>query len=340
MGCTKCGSDAKLIDLMFTKLLQEALKDGTLQAGLKSCSNERLEKNTNVVLCDELETAVCTLIQEGRLCINEPATIHWNPETGKLAIGMTNGEVLDTTLGLNDTNTKNKTMSLNGNILELVDTDNKKVSVDLSKYQNDGNTKNASLTLNANNELVLRDSDGAEIKVALGGLKTKLTAGAGLQYNETNGQLSVTPDNTTIKVNAQGKLEVIPQGCKRITDLNDLPFTENGVFCIYGTETAANLPANISSPALSQARGSQTSTVYDWVGYVVRTNGEALVYVTNSGIVWTSNNDTNVSAGSKTPTTGWSIWRRETNAVLPQPTVRVTNAFGDRTLFYGRTTGE
>lgn len=98
MGCTRCGTDTKLIELMFTKLVQEALKDGTLQAGLVDCSEKRLEKNTNVVTCNALEDLVCDLIKNGEICINEPITLHHNAETGELSIGMSNGEVLTTTL--------------------------------------------------------------------------------------------------------------------------------------------------------------------------------------------------------------------------------------------------
>lgn len=340
MGCTRCGTDSKLIELMFNKLMHEALNDGTLQAGLVDCAEKRLEKNTNVLTCAMLEDAVCELFTEGKICINEPVTIHFDPATGKLSLGMKNGEVLETTLNFDDQNTKNSRFELTGNKLKLVDSDGNAVEVDLSKYQNDGNTKNASLTLNARNELVLRDSEGNEVKTALGGLATKIVAGAGINYNAGTGALSVKTDGKTLRTNAQGQLEVIPAGCIAITDLNDLPFTDNGMYCIYGNQNALNLPSRSTGTETHVPRSAtgRTDEGFDWVGYVVRTNTEAIVYVRAENVTWSSMNDGNVAAGAKTPTTGWTTWARVENTAMPSNSIQVTNAFGDRTLFYASAT--
>lgn len=218
MGCTRCGTDTKLIELMFNKLMHEALKDGSLQAGLVDCADKRLEKNNNVLTCEALENAVCELFTDGKICINEPITIHFDPATGKLSLGMSKGEVLETTLDFKDLNTTNTTFELTDNTLILVDSDGNEVTVDLSKYQNDGNTKNSTLTLNAKNELVLQDSEGNEVKTALAGLKTKLTAGQGINYNANTGEVSVDTDGTTVRTNAQGQLEVISSNSIQVTN--------------------------------------------------------------------------------------------------------------------------
>lgn len=102
MGCTRCGPDTKLIELMFTKLVQEALKDGTLQAGLVDCSEKRLEKNTNVVTCNALEDLVCDLIKNGEICINEPEALIYDKDAGKLSLVMSDGSTISTTLGADE----------------------------------------------------------------------------------------------------------------------------------------------------------------------------------------------------------------------------------------------
>lgn len=353
MGCTKCGTDTKLIELMFTKLVQDALKDGTLQGGLNDCNDKRLEKNTNVVTCSGLGDAVCALMTEGKLCINEPVALHFDADKGVLSLGMSDGKVLETTIELPDPP---------DNFLSDVQLDDKGV---ITFTMSEGGTHKVNISgaikaraeMGADGTVTITNQDGTT--VTFKDTDTTYTAGAGLSLSDTT--FSAKTDGTTIRTNSDGQLEVIPPGCTEITDLNDLPFTTDGVHCIWGIFSAKNMPVNMYSNEATQPRGESELKNFDWTGWVVRSERETAVYIEDSGVTWGSTNDTTVAEGSKIPSTGWSVWRRETN--VPNPvtqtlsagkgisiasngainhigSVEVTNAFGDRSLFYAHNAGE
>lgn len=352
MGCTKCGTDTKLIELMFTKLVQDALEKGTLQAGLVDCGDKKLEKNTNVVTCNGLEDAVCALMQEGKLCVNQPVTLHFNPETGVLALGMTDGTVLETAIALPNADKFLSTVALSP-------------AGELTFTMEDGTVHKADVASavkvrvekGADGTVTITNQDGTTVEFK--DTDTKYTAGAGVTLEGTT--FSAKVDGKTLRTNADGQLETIPAGCKEITDLNSLPFTTSGIHCIWGISTAENMPIDIRSTAPTQERGTSTRTGFDWAGWVVRTERETMVYIQDGGDTWMSSNDTQVADGGLIPTTGWTTWRRETNVANPTTqtlsagkgisiastgainhigSVQVTNAFGDRTLYYAHTEGE
>lgn len=95
MGCTSCGTDARLVELMVDKLINEALDDGKIQAGLVSCGDRKLEKNTPVVTCTELRSKVCELIEEGDLCFVTPTAL-------STSVNKENTELTDITLIMSD----------------------------------------------------------------------------------------------------------------------------------------------------------------------------------------------------------------------------------------------
>lgn len=81
MGCTRCGPDTMMMDLVVNKAINEALDTGKLQAGLNSCAGERLRQDDKVVMCSELGDSVCTLIEDGSLCIPKPALLSATRDT-------------------------------------------------------------------------------------------------------------------------------------------------------------------------------------------------------------------------------------------------------------------
>lgn len=353
MGCTKCGTDTKLLELMFTKLVQDALKDGTLQAGLNDCNEKRLEKNTNVVTCSGLGDAVCALMTEGKLCVNEPVTLHFDADKGVLSLGMSDGKVLETTLELPDST---------DNFLSDVQLDDKGV---ITFTMSEGDTHKVDISgaiktraeKGSDGTVTITNQDGTT--VTFKDTDTTYTAGAGLSLSGTT--FSTKTDGKTIRTNADGKLEVIPPGCTEITDLNDLPFTTDGVYCIWGIFSAKNMPVNIYSKDPTQPRGESEPKNFDWTGWVVHSEHETAVYIQDGSNTWSSSNDARTGAGEKVPTEGWTTWRRETNVANPVTqtlsagkglsiasngaidhigSVEVTNAFGDRSLFYAHKAGE
>lgn len=40
MGCTSCGTNPMMVNLLITNAITEAIKDGTLQAGLAKCGDQ------------------------------------------------------------------------------------------------------------------------------------------------------------------------------------------------------------------------------------------------------------------------------------------------------------
>ena len=101
----------------------------------------------------------------------------------------------NSSVGIPDTNTTNTTFELNGNVVELTDSDGTMLSVDLSSFLDDTNTTNSTLVLNGNT-LELTDSSGSMISVDLTSLNDgylKKTPGTTDQY-----QFNFDPDAISI----------------------------------------------------------------------------------------------------------------------------------------------
>lgn len=165
MGCTRCGTDARLIELLLNKFIQDNLKDGTLQAGLKDCFNERLEKNTNVITCHSLEDAICQLQTDGRLCFLTPTALHHDSKKGVLSIIMSDGTTLNTPLEAKSTDTyiaSGRFDAVAGKILlQYNDTAKPNIELDVS-----GLKKGLTVAEGSNGSLIFTRPDGTTISTA------------------------------------------------------------------------------------------------------------------------------------------------------------------------------
>ena len=103
MGCTKCGTDTKLIDLLIQSAIQKMLDEGKLQAGIHDCAETNkdsrgLPRGSKVVLCDQLGKQICALIETGEICFIKPITLDYNRDNGEVTLGLSDGETLTTTI--------------------------------------------------------------------------------------------------------------------------------------------------------------------------------------------------------------------------------------------------
>ena len=106
-----------------------------------------------------------------------------------------NNVTADLTSLLDDTNTTNVSLAMNGNSLELTDSAASTISVDLSQFLDDTNTTNASLSL-ATNTLTLTDSASNSVDVDLSSLDN-----SGLTLADVTANGSVTGDQLLIEDN-------------------------------------------------------------------------------------------------------------------------------------------
>lgn len=132
MGCTRCGTDLKAIQLVVKDLIRQMIDEGKLQEGLVNCQDRRLWRDARVVTCDILGDAVCELITSGEICISKPEALVYDEDTGELKLVMSDGSTLDTTLSLQDTKLKSVTFDGTTKIAKFTLSDNKSFDLDLS----------------------------------------------------------------------------------------------------------------------------------------------------------------------------------------------------------------
>lgn len=352
MGCRRgCDSGVANLELIVKDLIRQMIEDGKLQEGLKDCDGNRLRRDWTVMTCDLLGDAICQLMNDGLLCFTTPTDLVIDDEK-HICILMSDGSRICTRQPLGDTYT-NK-VAINGTVITFTRTDGETYKVDIAKALE---TITATAVQNVNGSYTITGTDGRSITISQAKAVEKPNGTVDITGNDgktvtikqpkasagvtvgNDGTIGVKADNKTLRTNAQGQLEVIPAGCVEITDLNDLPFTDNGMFCIYGNQATLNLPSQPTGAETHVPRSTTARTEgFDWTGYVVRTNSEATVYVRAGNVTWSSMNDGNVAEGAKTPTTGWTNWARVENTAMPSNSIQVTNAFGDRTLFYANAT--
>lgn len=251
MGCTRCGTDARLIELLLNKFIQDNLKDGTLQAGLKDCFNQRLEKNTNVITCHSLEDAICQLQTDGRLCFLTPTALHHDAKKGVLSIIMSDGTTLDTPLDVKSKDTYIASGSFDAVAGKIVltynDTSKPNIELDVSTLK-----KGLTVVKNADGSLVFTRPDGTTVSMdaptpapvfgdSLTTRKGKIEVNEnilpkfGTTIQPVNGKLEVAHDETLF-VKPDGKLSVRNKDCVEVNNLDVLegtPLGKLGMTCFY-----------------------------------------------------------------------------------------------------------
>lgn len=129
-GCRKgCGSGLNNIELIVKDLIRQMIDDGKLQEGLLDCNNQRIWREGRVVTCDILAAAVCQLVDDGVLCLKEIDALTYDEATHTLSILFNDGTKKSTTLPISDT--KVKSVELDGTTLVITSTDGRSVRADL-----------------------------------------------------------------------------------------------------------------------------------------------------------------------------------------------------------------
>lgn len=168
MGCTRCGTDLKAIQLVTKDLIRQMIDEGKLQEGLVDCQDRRLWREARVVTCDILGDAVCELIKKGELCIDKPEALVYDKDTGELTLVMSDGSTVSTVLGFKESH--------------------------LADVSYDPRTKVATFKM----------SDNGEFTLNLGDFIGRGDLGRGLVTN--GNKIDVSTDGTKITFNEHGSL--------------------------------------------------------------------------------------------------------------------------------------
>lgn len=280
MGCTRCGTDLKSIELIVKDLIRQMIEAGRLQEGLVDCTDNRIWRNTRVLTCDLLTDAICQLIKNGDICLATPQALTVEKQADgshKISLLMSDGTIVETTARLSDgvlenvtydSTTKKATFTVTGGgRYEL----NLKDDFDAVTYtytaQSDGSVK----ITNGKGELVATIPAGQEIKVKaekgtdgnvtvtnqdnttvdipIGDVTKRVEA----LENKPEFALSDHVDNTTVRVNSAGKLEAIHEQCAVATNLNTLKASSGniarlGFSCFSGGFSANDANTTIGMP--------------------------------------------------------------------------------------------
>lgn len=341
MTCRKgCGSSLGNIELIVKDLIRQMIEDGRLQEGIIDCEGNRVWREGRVVTCDILASAVCQLAEEGVLCFKEAESITFND--GKICLLFNDGTSTCTTINVKDE--KVNGFSAKGTVLTITLSDGSKYSVDLAKmletiaatakeddtgYTITGTDNNAvtipkvTITSGDDGTATLKVGTKSTTVVTTPTTATKQSDGS-VKITNADGSEVVTPATAKaytagsgIRVSDDGVISYVAPGCAWVTDLNDIPFTGVGTFCINGDSAALNLPASHTADSAQDRLATAATGVFDWGGMVVKNPRESAVYITVGGNHWVSTNDAEVADGEKLPTTGWSKWRRVDNVPVP-----------------------
>lgn len=342
MACRKgCGSSLGNIELIVKDLIRQMIEAGQLQEGLIDCNDNRLWRNGRVVTCDILADAVCQLAEEGTLCFKEAESIAI--DGNQICLLFNDGTKKCTTINVKDE--KVNGFSAKGTTLTITLSDGGKYTVDLAdmlktiaatavesdtEYTITGTDKKAvtipkvTITAGTDGTATLNVGAKSTTVVTTPTTATKQPDGS-VKITNADGSEVVTPApaktytaGNGIRVSDDGVISYVAPGCVGLTDLNDIPFTGVGTFCINGDSAALNLPASHTASSAQDRLATAPTEVFDWGGMVVKNPRESAVYITVNGNHWVSVNDAEVADGEKLPTTGWSKWRRVDNVPAPQ----------------------
>lgn len=348
MGCRKgCGSSTGNIELIVKDLIRQMIEDGALQEGLIDCNGGRLYRNHKVLTCELVSAAICQLADEGLLCFKEPESIVLDDD-GHICILFNDGTKTCTKRSIKDRSVQSG--ATDGTNLKLTMSDGSIITIDLlnalktvtatavesdTGYTITGTDKK-SVTIP---KVSIKENNNGTSTVTIGGNTYNVVSKAVSAKTNNDGSVTITlADGSTYTTAAKatqltagagikienGVIKNIYAGCTDISDLNILPFTQEGTYCIKGNEKTLNLPNGLFQQDGPEAsRGTSTgdwssSATYDWVGTVTISSNETSVTIQNGKTIWTSSNDVGFTPGSTVPTTGWSDWQRMDNIPCTQ----------------------
>lgn len=336
MTCSaSCGSQREMVELLINKAITDALKDGTLQAGLKDCDGGVLSKDSKVVLCNALVGAVNEAIKNGEIDVVKDVTV----ENGKLKVTKGDGNEKEITLPFAQ-------MAIGDKEVVLTNPDGQSVAVPKAGnvLSSDGFDKTITSGANEAGKLGVKVKDKGGLEVTETGVGVK--AGDGVKVGEDGSlqigevfankpilgkgtkaePLRLALSQRDFDVNpASGEVSLKAVRSQAVTDLNN-GVQVMGYSTFYGdVDKAQSLYVKGVPPAIAAEDALQNSTTqvselkdgekYDFNGWQISSPVQVDQYLVGvDNVVWHRINDVGMNEdGTFKDPNAWSKWSRETN---------------------------
>ena len=336
MTCSaSCGSDRELMELLIENAINKALVNGEIQAGLKDCDGGALGKDSKVVLCSALVSAVNEAIKNGEIDVVKEVTF----ENGQLKVTNGAGTTKEITLPFVQMAIGDKEVVLtnpNGEHVSVPNAADVLTADDFDKTIVKGANETGKLGVKVKpNGGLEATEDGVGIK-----------AGDGLKFGE-DGSLQVgeifankpilgkgtkaeplklaLSDKDFVVNPVTGAVSLKPVNVTEITNLNT-GYPQLGYSVYYGIVNqeykryVVGVPPDIASTSESQPFTTSLSEVkanesYDFNGWQIASSVQVDQYLVGAGeVVWHRTNDSGMNPdGTLKNPNDWSQWRRETN---------------------------
>lgn len=336
MTCSaSCGSDRELMELLIENAINKALKNGDIQAGLKDCDGGALGKDSKVVLCNALVSAVNEAIKNGEIDVVKDVTV----ENDKLKV--TNGDGKQKEIDLPFVK-----MAIGDKEVVLTNPNGEHVSVPKAADVLTSDDFDKTIVKGANEA----DKLGVKVKPK-GGLEATeegvgVKAGDGLKVGEDGSlqvgeifankpilgkgtkadPLKIALNSDQFNVNAAtGEVSLKPTDSSLIKNLNT-GIQKVGYSTFYGYigkargDYVPGVPADINSTNATENATSEISQLadgqaYDFNGWQIASPAQVDQYLVGTDqAVWHRVNDSGMNKdGTLVDPTNWSVWHRETN---------------------------
>lgn len=336
MTCSaSCGSERELMELLIENAINQALKNGDIQAGLKDCDGGALGKDSKVVLCNALVGAVNEAIKNGEIDVVKDVTI----ENGKLKVTKGDGKEKEIELPFVQ-------MAIGDKEVVLTNPNGEHVAVPKASDVLTADDFDKTIVKGANET----DKLGVKVKPN-GGLEATedgvgIKAGDGLKFGEDGSlqvgeifankpilgkgtkadplKLALNSDQFNVNA-ATGEVSLKPTDSSLIKNLNT-GIQKVGYSTFYGYigkargDYVPGVPADINSTNATENATSEISQLadgqaYDFNGWQIASPAQVDQYLVGTDqAVWHRVNDSGMNKdGTLVDPTNWSVWHRETN---------------------------
>lgn len=336
MTCSaSCGSQRELVELLIKNAINEALAKGDIQAGLKDCDGGALGKDSKVILCGALASAVNEAIKNGEIDVVKDVTF----ENGKLKVTKGDGKekeielpfvqmaIGDKEVVLTNPNGEHVSVPKVADVLTADDFDKTIV-----KGANEAGKLGVKVKPNGGLEAT---EDGVGIKAGDG---LKVGEDGSLQVGEIFANkpilgkgtkadpLKLALNSDQFNVNAAtGEVSLKPTDSSLIKNLNT-GIQKVGYSTFYGYigkargDYVTGVPADINSTNATENATSEIAQLadgqaYDFNGWQIASPAQVDQYLVGTDqAVWHRVNDSGMNKdGTLVDPTNWSVWHRETN---------------------------
>lgn len=336
MTCSaSCGSQRELVELLIKNAINEALAKGDIQAGLKDCDGGALGKDSKVILCGALASAVNEAIKNGEIDVVKDVTI----ENGKLKVTKGDGKEKEIELPFVQ-------MAIGDKEVVLTNPNGEHVAVPKAADVLTADDFDKTIVKGANET----DKLGVKVKPN-GGLEATedgvgIKAGDGLKFGEDGSlqvgeifankpilgkgtkadplKLALNSDQFNVNA-ATGEVSLKPTDSSLIKNLNT-GIQKVGYSTFYGYigkargDYVTGVPADINSTNATENATSEISQLadgqaYDFNGWQIASPAQVDQYLVGTDqAVWHRVNDSGMNKdGTLADPTNWSVWHRETN---------------------------